>query len=98
MDVPTDVPTDVRVRLVVSGRVQGVFFRDTCRATALQLGVRGWVRNRSDGSVEVVAEGPASAVGQLAHWCRTGPARAVVTGVEITDEEPTGVAGFRVTR
>jgi len=98
MDAPTHVPTDVRVRVLVSGRVQGVFFRDSCRAAALQLGVRGWVRNRTDGSVEVVAEGPPSAVGQLVHWCRTGPSRAVVTGVEITDEEPTGLAGFRVTR
>lgn len=91
-------PTDVRVHIVVSGRVQGVYFRDSCRATALQLGVRGWVRNRSDGAVEVVAEGPRAAVGRLAAWCRTGPSRALVTGIEITDEQPTGLAGFRVTR
>jgi acylphosphatase len=98
MEAPTDLPADVRARIVVSGRVQGVFFRDSCRTTALQLGVRGWVRNRADGTVEVVAEGPPSAVGRLAHWCRSGPPRALVTGVEITDEEPTGLAGFRVTR
>lgn len=87
---------DVRVRIVVSGRVQGVFYRDRCQREATLLGVRGWVQNLPDGTVEVVAEGSRDAVGRLAEWCRTGPPRAVVTGVEITDETPSGLTGFRV--
>ena len=87
---------DVRVRLVVSGRVQGVFFRDSCQRMAVDLGVRGSVRNLRNGDVEVVAEGPRDAVDRLANWCRTGPPRAAVTGLQITDEEPTGQTDFRV--
>jgi acylphosphatase len=87
---------DVRVRIVVSGRVQGVFYRDSCQRTASGLGVRGSVRNLRNGDVEVVAEGTRGAVDRLAKWCRTGPPRAAVTGLEVTDEEPTGQTGFRV--
>jgi acylphosphatase len=88
--------SDVRCRVVVSGRVQGVFFRDTCERVASGLGVRGWVRNRSDGTVEVVAEGSRDAVGRLLDWCREGPPRAQVRGVEVTDQAPCGEHGFRV--
>jgi acylphosphatase len=87
---------DVRCRVIVSGRVQGVYYRDTCRATARQLGVRGWVSNRADGTVEVVAEGPREAVDALLAWCRVGPPRARVTGLQIVDETPSGESGFRV--
>ena len=90
-----DLPP-VRVRLIVSGRVQGVYFRDSCRAEARRLGVGGWVRNRPDGTVEVVAEGPRGPVGELVAWCREGPARAHVTHVDITDEEPAGEGPFRI--
>jgi acylphosphatase len=89
-------PPVVRVRLTISGRVQGVFYRDTCHAEARRLGVRGWVRNRPDGTVEVVAEGTRSAVGRLVAWCRLGPSRAHVTDVAIIDEEPIGESTFRV--
>jgi acylphosphatase len=91
----TDLPP-VRVRLVVSGRVQGVFFRDSCRAEARRLGVHGWVRNRPDGTVEVVAEGARGPVGELAAWCHHGPPRAIVTNVAISDEEPAGEGPFTV--
>jgi acylphosphatase len=86
----------VRCRAIVSGRVQGVFFRDTCERVATGLGVRGWVRNRADGSVEVVAEGSRDAVSELLVWCRSGPPRARVDRVDITDEPVAGERGFLV--
>jgi acylphosphatase len=88
--------SDVRVRATVSGRVQGVFYRDSCRAQARRLGVRGWVRNRPDGSVEVVAEGPRERVEQLLAWCRQGPPSARVTGISVTDEVPAAERPFRI--
>jgi acylphosphatase len=60
----------VRYRVLVSGRVQGVFFRDSCRKMAEEYGVSGWVRNRPDGRVEAVFEGPEDAVGRLLEWAR----------------------------
>ena len=82
--------------MIVSGRVQGVYYRSSCRAVAHDLGVTGWVRNRGDGTVEVVAEGSRDAVGALIAWCREGPALADISGVEITDEPPVGERDFRV--
>lgn len=76
--------------------MQGVFFRDNCRAEAQRLGVRGSVRNRADGSVEVVAEGPRERVEQLLAWCRHGPPRATVTGLSVTDEVSRAERGFRI--
>ena len=87
----------VRARLRVTGRVQGVYYRDSCRQMAQRLGVNGWVRNCPDGAVEVVAEGGRNDLDALASWCRHGPPRAVVTAVEVIDEEPEGLASFRVT-
>ena len=87
---------DVRRRVVISGRVQGVFYRDSCQQMARRLGVRGSVRNRDDGRVEAVMEGPTDAVDQLVAWCRVGPRRAIVTGVSITEEDPVGEGSFRV--
>jgi acylphosphatase len=86
----------VRVRVVVEGRVQGVFYRDGCRREAQRLGVRGWVRNRSDGSVEIVAEGQRSTVDELLAWCRLGPPQARVTGLVVTDEIPAAERSFRI--
>lgn len=80
---------DVRRRVIVSGRVQGVFFRDACRSTARELGVRGSVTNLPDGTVEVIAQGRRRAVERLVEWCRTGPPRAEVTGIDVTDETAT---------
>jgi acylphosphatase len=73
-----------------------VYYRGTCRAVARQLGVTGWVRNRSDGTVEVVAEGSRDAVGDLIAWCREGPPHADVRDLEIIDETPSGERDFRV--
>jgi acylphosphatase len=86
----------IRRRVVVDGRVQGVFFRDTCRREAVAAGVAGWVRNLGDGRVEVVAEGGPEAVERLVSWCRHGPSGAVVTGVQVAEERVEGVRGFSV--
>jgi acylphosphatase len=86
----------VRRRVHVAGRVQGVWFRESCRDRALATGASGWVRNLADGRVEVVLEGPAAAVDEVIAWCRRGPRRARVDGVEVVDEQPVGERGFRV--
>jgi len=80
--------------VVVSGRVQGVFFRASCTRAARAEGVAGWVRNRSDGTVEAAFEGPEGAVQRMVAWCGHGPPEARVTGVEVFDEAPTGEVGF----
>jgi acylphosphatase len=81
---------------VVTGRVQGVFFRDTARRRAEAAGVAGWVSNRPDGAVEAVFEGDEAAVDQLVDFCRQGPRGADVAGVEVRDEQPEGLNGFQV--
>jgi acylphosphatase len=81
---------------VVSGRVQGVFFRDTARRRAESAGVAGWVRNTPEGAVEAVFEGDPGAVGEMIEFCRHGPSRAEVAEVEVVDEEPEGLSGFDV--
>ena len=85
-----------RVHVFVTGRVQGVWFRESCREQALAAGVSGWTRNLSDGRVEVVLEGPPAAVQRVVAWCHDGPPRARVERVEVADEAPVGEAGFRV--
>lgn len=82
--------------MYVSGAVQGVWFRESCREQAQLAGVDGWVRNRADGQVEVVLEGPPAAVDRVVAWCRQGPRRARVERVEVVDEAPVGERGFRV--
>ena len=76
--------------------MQGVWFRDSCRREALARDVAGWVRNRMDGTVEAVFEGPPAAVAEMVAWCRIGPPRADVTGVEVIEEPAAGAVGFRV--
>jgi acylphosphatase len=84
------------VRVVVSGLVQGVWFRDTCRDRARAEGVAGWVRNLADGRVEAEFEGAAPAVARMVAWCREGPPRARVDDVQVTTLDPSGGRGFRV--
>ncbi len=84
----------IRRRVIVVGRVQGVFFRETTRHLAEQAGVAGWVRNRPDGTVEAVFEGEPDAVEQLVEACRTGPPMAEVADVEVIEEEPESLSGF----
>jgi acylphosphatase len=86
----------MRKRVVIHGSVQGVFFRDTLRRLAAQHGVSGWARNRADGTVEAVFEGPAEGVERLVGFAREGPRGAVVDRVEVHDEEPEGLSGFAI--
>ena len=85
----------VTLRLVIHGRVQGVFFRDSMFREAQQLAVSGWVRNRSDGTVEAVVQGTSAAVDAIVRWAKRGPERARVEHVEI---EPVAgaYAGFEI--
>lgn len=85
----------IRRHLVVNGRVQGVFFRDSTREAAENEGVSGWVANRGDGAVEAVLEGPPAAVEAVVEFCRMGPVSADVTSVDVTEEEPEGLSGFQ---
>ena len=84
----------VRKRVLVSGRVQGVFFRDSARREAQREGLGGSARNLDDGRVEVVLEGDEAAVDRLIAWCSAGPDHADVDSVEVVDEEPAGTTGF----
>ena len=86
----------VRRRVVVHGRVQGVFFRDSARSKAAELGVTGWISNRSDGAVEAVFEGAPDAVAAMVDWSRQGPRGADVDRVEESEERPEGLTGFKV--
>ena len=84
------------MRVTVSGRVQGVWFRDSCREQARADNVNGFARNRADGAVEVELEGPEPAVERMIAWCRVGPARARVEHVEVERISPVGAPGFRI--
>jgi acylphosphatase len=86
----------VRLRVKVHGHVQGVFFRDSAREQAESCGVAGWVANRSDGTVELVVEGSADAVERMMEFLKSGPPRADVEDLEVSQEEPEGLTGFEV--
>ena len=86
----------IRRRVVVHGLVQGVFFRDTIRRTALREGVTGWVRNNGDGTVEAVFEGSPEAVERLVAFAREGPRGARVDRVDASEERPEGIQGFSI--
>jgi len=81
---------NIRAHLIIEGRVQGVWFRDSTRQEAASLGLSGWVKNRFDRTVEVVAEGPRERVETLVTWCHHGPPAARVTGVREFKEDFTG--------
>jgi acylphosphatase len=86
----------VRTHVVVSGRVQGVFFRDSTRRLAQQHEVAGWVSNLPDGSVEAVFEGEADAVERMVAFAQKGPRGAGVERVDVFEEDPEGLSGFGV--
>ncbi|MFN8160948.1 MAG: acylphosphatase [Solirubrobacterales bacterium] len=86
----------IRRRVLVEGRVQGVWFRDSTRRIAEREGVAGWVRNRADGALEAVFEGPEDAVRRLVEFCGTGPEAARVRRVGVSEEPPAGESSFRV--
>lgn len=83
-------------RVVASGHVQGVFFRDRTRREASRRGVTGWVRNRPDGTVEAHLEGAPGAVDELVRWCREGPRHATVYELRVSEAEPEGHSRFEI--
>ena len=87
-----------RVRVIVEGRVQGVFFRAYTKEEADRLGLGGWVRNRHDGSVETLIEGEAAAVDRMIGWLHEGSPMANVIRVQVAEEEVTGeqLGGFAI--
>ena len=85
----------VRRRALVSGRVQGVFYRAAAEREAARLGVAGWARNLNDGRVELVVEGDPHAVDSFIRWAWRGSPRSEVAGVEVNDEPPEGLTSFR---
>ena len=86
----------VRYRVVISGLVQGVYFRAVCQRMAWQRGVNGWVRNLDDGRVEAVFEGAPGDVQHLLDWSRRGPRLAVVSDVTVQAEPPEGLGAFTI--
>jgi acylphosphatase len=87
---------NARARVAITGRVQGVFYRASCRDEASARGLVGWVRNEEDGSVSAVFEGPEADVRAMIEWCRRGPPAAAVSGVDIAWESPQGERGFSI--
>jgi len=86
-----------RAHVYVSGQVQGVFFRDSTREKAEQLGLTGWVKNLPDGRVEALFEGPAAKVREIVRWCKEGPSHADVEDVNTDFEASEGdLTGFEV--
>jgi acylphosphatase len=86
------------VQIKVKGRVQGVNYRYATQKKALELGVRGFVRNEPDGSVYIEAEGEEGPVDQLAEWCKRGPSRADVSDVKVLASDLKGFRGFEIAR
>ena len=84
---------NIRKHLIIEGRVQGVWFRESTRRQAVSLGVSGWVKNRPDKTVEALLEGTEEAVSRLVAWCRKGPSAAHVLNVHETDERWQGEFG-----
>ena len=95
--MPSEDMQTTRARVLVSGRVQGVFFRDSARRLARRLGLSGWIRNRPDGRVEAEFQGTKDAVDEAIEFCRRGPELAVVEDVEVSWVDPVAAEpGFRV--
>ena len=88
----------LRRRVVAHGLVQGIWFRESARRRADELGIAGWVRNRADGAVEAELEGPPEDIEVLTDWFRRGPSGAQVERLEVEEAAPTGEAGFSVRR
>ncbi|QZZ22153.1 acylphosphatase [Leptothermofonsia sichuanensis E412] len=88
----------IRIHAFISGIVQGVGYRFTTQDRAVQLGVRGWVRNLPDGRVEAVFEGPKQLVEEMVRWCYQGPRGAIVRTVDVAYEPPEGLQGFEIRR
>ncbi len=79
-----------RAHLIIRGRVQGVFYRSSAQEKAIELELTGWIRNRADKTVEIVAEGERKNLDVLIKWCYSGPQDAFVTGADVNWESYTG--------
>ncbi|RLF27691.1 MAG: acylphosphatase [Thermoplasmata archaeon] len=91
------MPVRKRAHVLISGRVQGVWFRGSTKDKAEQLGLHGWVKNTNDGKVEAVFEGEENAINEMIKWCHHGPPLAKVENVEINWEEPKNIEeGFSI--
>ena len=86
------------IHLLITGKVQGVFFRATAKDVADEAGVKGWVKNTDDGKVEIVASGTKEQLNHFVEWCRKGPKRAVVSKVEHHEIEYQAFANFQIVR
>ncbi|HWI92263.1 MAG TPA: acylphosphatase [Flavisolibacter sp.] len=86
------------VHLVISGKVQGVFFRATAKDVADEIGVTGWVKNTEEGDVEIKATGDHDQLQKLVDWCKIGPQRAIVTNITITNVDEERFKNFHVIR
>lgn len=86
------------VHLIISGKVQGVFYRASAKEKALALHLNGWIKNTTDGNVEAMVSGEATAVDKFVEWCRKGPERAEVAHVSVTPKPDDGYSGFRIFR
>ena len=87
---PLKMTKMARLRVFVSGKVQGVYYRQNTMETAKKYGVTGWVRNLPDSRVEAVFEGDSINVDKVIEWCKEGPPRAEVQGIEIKSEDYKG--------
>jgi len=85
------------VSIAVTGKVQGVFYRQSTLEKAHELGIKGFVKNLPDGSVYIVAEGTEDNIDRLIEWCKRGPKRAVVANIVVTESELRGFSEFKIT-
>lgn len=85
-----------RMHVHIEGRVQGVFFRDSMRQKARELGIAGWARNTPDGKVEAVFEGEHQSIREMLDWCEQGPPQASVQRIKTSPEAPQGESTFEV--
>ncbi|NML21033.1 acylphosphatase [Pseudoflavitalea sp. G-6-1-2] len=84
--------------ITVKGKVQGVYYRQSTKEKALQLGITGYVKNQPDGSVKILASGTTEQLLQLVMWCKQGPARAEVASVDVETVAPHAFFGFSIER
>ena len=88
--------TDLAVHIIVHGRVQGVFYRSSAQARALEFGLTGWVRNLLNGTVEIHAEGDQDALDQFIEWCQQGPSSAKVSRCDLAWISPQAMSNFKI--
>jgi acylphosphatase len=86
------------MRIIISGKVQGVYYRQSTREKSMQLGISGIVKNLTNGSVEVIASGTSDQLNNLVEWCKQGPPKAVVSSIESEELPYQSFNGFKIIR